>query len=95
VPVCGAGAASLWTDARMYVPSYTREEDREVLFELVDEYPFATLVTTTSSEPIVSHLPLLLNRESAEPCLLENEGNASSLELATFTRRYFQRRGGE
>jgi len=44
----------------VYVPAHFAVEDRAAIARLVDEYPFATLVTPAAPEPQVSHLPLLL-----------------------------------
>src|SRR5258706_16236783 len=47
----------------MYIPKAFNETDRDVLFDLIDEYAFATLVSFSSSEPTVSHIPLLVDRQ--------------------------------
>jgi transcriptional regulator len=46
----------------LYVPRAFAVEDRQALDELIDEHPFATLVTPATPELFVSHVPLL--RES-------------------------------
>jgi transcriptional regulator len=43
----------------LYVPRAFAVEDRKALDQLIDEHPFATLVTPAASEPFVSHVPLL------------------------------------
>ncbi len=43
----------------LYVPPAFAVDDRRVLDQLIDEYPFATLVTPSLPEPFVSHVPLL------------------------------------
>lgn len=49
----------------LYVPRTFSVEDRKVLDQLIDEHPFATLVTPASPEPFVSHVPLLRESDSA------------------------------
>jgi transcriptional regulator len=46
----------------MYLPGSFQESDRNVLFDLIDDHGFATIVSTTDAEPMVSHLPLLVDR---------------------------------
>jgi transcriptional regulator len=46
----------------MYIPDSFRETDRAVAFDLIEAYGFATLVSWSSGEPFVSHLPLILDR---------------------------------
>lgn len=46
----------------MYIPSSFVENDLPVLHSCIEENSFATLVTTNSDGPAVSHLPLLLDR---------------------------------
>jgi len=54
----------------MYIPNSFSEPDREVLFDLIEEYGFATLISWTASEPTVSHLPLLIDRNAPRPVRL-------------------------
>jgi transcriptional regulator len=44
----------------VYVPEHFAVRDRATIARLVHDYPFATLVTPGTSEPQVTHLPLLL-----------------------------------
>ena len=44
----------------LYVPPHFLEHDRAAVARLMHERAFATLVTSTEEEPMVSHLPLLL-----------------------------------
>ena len=46
----------------MYTPPSFVEEDLSVLHSCIEESSFATLVTTSSSGPSASHLPLLIDR---------------------------------
>jgi transcriptional regulator len=47
----------------MYVPTAFKVEDRSVLYDFMERYSFATLITTVDGTPFASHLPLLLDRE--------------------------------
>jgi transcriptional regulator len=49
----------------VYIPSSFRVESRATLFEFVERYGFATLVSDCGGVPYASHLPLLLDREGA------------------------------
>jgi transcriptional regulator len=44
----------------LYTPTHFAMQDRAAIARLMHEHPFATLVTPAASEPLVSHLPLLL-----------------------------------
>jgi len=46
----------------MYIPASFRESDRERLFDLIEQYSFAILVSESEGEPFATHLPLLLDR---------------------------------
>src|SRR5580693_6113295 len=52
----------------MYVPSYHRIEDHELILELMRKHSFATLVTVADGAPVATHLPVLV--ESGEPVVL-------------------------
>ncbi|HEY7788249.1 MAG TPA: FMN-binding negative transcriptional regulator [Casimicrobiaceae bacterium] len=43
-----------------YNPSHFAMTDRVAIARLMHDYPFATLVTPATPEPLVSHIPLLL-----------------------------------
>lgn len=45
----------------IYVPAHFASDDAGALARLIHEYPFATLVTA-ATEPIVSHVPMLLEQ---------------------------------
>jgi len=47
----------------MYTPLSFVENDLSILHSCIEENSFATLVTTNSEGPAVSHLPLLLDRK--------------------------------
>lgn len=46
----------------MYTPKYFEETNPEVLHELINEYPFASIICTFNKECEVNHLPLILNK---------------------------------
>lgn len=46
----------------MYIPSFNRVEDRELIAEFINEYGFATLITRGPDGTWASHLPVLHDR---------------------------------
>ena len=42
----------------LYTPSAFRAVERAAIARLLDDHPFATLVTPSTPEPWVSHVPL-------------------------------------
>lgn len=46
----------------MYIPPSFAETDLHTLHDFIEQFSFATLVSTNNSEPFASHLPLLLDR---------------------------------
>ena len=61
----------------LYVPRAFRVDDAAAIHALIDEHPFATLVTPASPEPFVSHVPLLRDRDSAGLSLLGHFARAN------------------
>jgi transcriptional regulator len=66
----------------MFLPESFREPDRELVLDLIEEYPFATLITWTNAggplrEPMVSHLPLLVERRPEGPVILGHFARAN------------------
>ncbi|QQK75497.1 FMN-binding negative transcriptional regulator [Salicibibacter cibarius] len=47
----------------MYIPSHFYIEDEETLYEMIDEYGFATLLSQHEGEPTASHIPLMMDKE--------------------------------
>jgi transcriptional regulator len=43
----------------VYVPGHFATTDRSAIARLLQDHPFATLITPAASEPLVTHLPLL------------------------------------
>jgi len=50
----------------MYIPAPFAQRDLATLFEAIERYSFATLVSQADGELTASHLPLLLDRTSGE-----------------------------
>ena len=48
----------------VYVPPHFAGRDSAMVTRLVHDYPFATLITPGDSEPVLTHLPLLLVADS-------------------------------
>lgn len=49
----------------MYTPQAFRQDDTEQLFGLMEEYSFATLISSADDGPRVTHLPVLLERSGS------------------------------
>lgn len=47
----------------MYIPKYFKLEEEEVIYDLIEQYGFATLVSQHKGEPYATHLPLMLNKD--------------------------------
>ena len=50
----------------MYPPKYYLENDQEKIFRIIETYSFATAISRTEDDIIVTHLPLILNRQRGE-----------------------------
>ena len=48
----------------MYLPQVFAELDRDSMHDLIEAYPFGTLVTATREGPFATHLPFVLERET-------------------------------
>lgn len=55
----------------MYIPRANEETRLEVLHDLIESHPLASLVTIASSGLFASHLPMVLERKSATRALLK------------------------
>lgn len=42
----------------MYIPKYFKLEEEEVVYDFIEQYGFATLVSQHKGEPYATHLPL-------------------------------------
>jgi predicted FMN-binding regulatory protein PaiB len=47
----------------MYPPQSYLEHDKEKIFRVIETYPFATVISRTENDVIVTHLPLILDRQ--------------------------------
>jgi transcriptional regulator len=47
----------------MYIPKYFNINDENVIFNLIKENSFATVISQHNGEPYASHLPLVLNND--------------------------------
>jgi transcriptional regulator len=43
----------------LYTPRHFAQEERSAIARLMHDYPFATLITPSTPQPLVSHVPLL------------------------------------
>jgi len=50
----------------MYPPEYYLEHDRQKIFRVIETYSFATVISRTEDDVIVTHLPLILDRQRGE-----------------------------
>ncbi|MDP4171201.1 MAG: FMN-binding negative transcriptional regulator [Bacillota bacterium] len=48
----------------MYVPKHFKIEGKEEIYELIEQYSFATLVSQHNAEPYATHLPLTLDKDA-------------------------------
>jgi transcriptional regulator len=46
----------------LYLPQAFKESDRAVLHALIESFGFATLISPDAEDPVITHLPLLLDR---------------------------------
>ena len=49
----------------MYIPTAFAEPDQGKLHDFIEAHAFGLLVSTHDSEPFATHLPFLLERDSA------------------------------
>lgn len=49
----------------MYIPSYFKIEDEELIYDIIQDYGFATVFSHHKGEPFATHIPLMMdqNRE--------------------------------
>ncbi|MBZ0216885.1 MAG: FMN-binding negative transcriptional regulator [Fimbriimonadaceae bacterium] len=72
----------------MYQPSLFREERIEVMHELMQAHPFATLVSSVSGELTADHLPLVVHPELSEKGIIRGhvaKGNPLWLNRSNLT----------
>jgi transcriptional regulator len=46
----------------MYIPKHFKIEDEEVIYDFIEKYGFATLISQHKGEPYATHLPIMLNK---------------------------------
>nr|WP_263327593.1 FMN-binding negative transcriptional regulator [Neobacillus sp. Marseille-Q6967] len=46
----------------MYIPKHFKIDDKEIIFDFIEKYSFATLFSLHNGEPCATHLPLTLNK---------------------------------
>jgi transcriptional regulator len=61
----------------IYLPKHFTINDRAVLREVMEDHPFATLVSTVDGEPCFTHLPLVVRESGAALTLLGHVARAN------------------
>lgn len=46
----------------MYIPKHFNIDDKNIIYDFIEKYSFATLFSQHNGEPYATHLPLLLNK---------------------------------
>ena len=62
----------------IYTPKHYKEKRNELIYEIIREYSFATLISQTVEGPIISHLPLILQETEGEFFLYGHCAKANS-----------------
>jgi len=47
----------------MYIPKHFTIDDETIIFDVIESFSFATLISQHGGEPYATHLPLILNKE--------------------------------
>lgn len=47
----------------MYIPKHFQINDKDIIYDFIERYSFATLFSQHNGEPYATHLPLLLNKD--------------------------------
>ena len=50
----------------MYVPKHFAQTDEQQLFDVIEQNPFATLISVVDDAPYATHLPFTLDRDARE-----------------------------
>ena len=61
----------------VYIPRHFAVNDADAALRLIDDHPFATLVTPASPEPVISHVPLLRDGGGAHDTLIGHFARAN------------------
>lgn len=51
----------------VYIPRHFAETEPEAIRRLLDEFPFATLISAADGEPMLSHVPILVEYAAGRP----------------------------
>jgi transcriptional regulator len=62
----------------MYIPNAFLESDPNILKEFIEENPFATLITSSESEPKVSHIPMYYLEKEGKRFLVGHVAKANN-----------------
>lgn len=54
----------------IYSPAHYKEDRSDLIYEIIRDYSFATIITQSEDGPVISHLPLLLEVNDSGPVLL-------------------------
>ncbi|MCM3595629.1 FMN-binding negative transcriptional regulator [Metabacillus idriensis] len=47
----------------MYIPSHFKIEDDEIIYDIIQEYGFATFFSQHEGEPFATHIPLMIDKD--------------------------------
>lgn len=61
----------------MYIPAYARNDNLADLLALMQQHPFATLITAPEGQPFATHLPMLVRQEGEQVVLLSHLARAN------------------
>ncbi len=50
----------------MYPPPHHQSQDKQKMISVMKSYPFATLVSTSEGNPLITHIPIIYNDESGK-----------------------------
>lgn len=50
----------------MYIPKHFEINDENIIYDIIENNSFATVISTHKGRPYATHLPLILNREKEE-----------------------------
>lgn len=62
----------------MYKPSFFNEDDPQKIHQLIDENPFATLISFAGGKPLLSHLPFLRAEKDGKEILYSHMARANT-----------------
>jgi transcriptional regulator len=67
----------------LYQPTYFAGNERHQIDPVIDSFPFATLISSTSGQPFISHLPLIRDKQ-------ENGGEFSLIGHLAIANRHWK-----